>query len=397
MNDLEEVEAGDEGRTYREKSYWARLRVVLAGPAMNLLIGFLVLVLTFSAIGVASDRGWRVGDALAGSAAATAGLRHGDELVSIDGKPVAGWNSFGDVIKKRMSDTVHLVVLRDGRRVPLTATLGWDLTDQGANKLQPLIGGDLITKVGDTKVATYGEARDALAAAPKGTTTILFSRDGDLYRTQVHTPVTLTAKDAQGLLGITASPRTVRESPVGAVADASRQFGSLVTGSVAAIGHFFSPSGLTRWTQYVFTQNDNGTSASSTAPVVPVQQGTPAATQPLSSSSPENNRIISMIGVLRLGSEAGSAGLADVLILLALINVFLGLINLVPLPPFDGGHAAVATYEAIRGKLAGRPYRADMAKLIPVTYAVLVLMVLIFVSSSYLDLVHPAQNPFGRP
>ncbi len=33
MNDLEDVEPGDEGRTYREKSYWARLRVVLAGPA----------------------------------------------------------------------------------------------------------------------------------------------------------------------------------------------------------------------------------------------------------------------------------------------------------------------------------------------------------------------------
>jgi predicted transcriptional regulator len=55
----------------------------------------------------------------------------------------------------------------------------------------------------------------------------------------------------------------------------------------------------------------------------------------------------------------------------------------------------VATYEAIREKISGRPYRADMAKLIPITYAVLVLMGFIFLSSSYLDLLHPAKNPFG--
>ena len=44
MNELEEVDPADEGRTYREKSYWARLRVVLAGPFMNFAIGFLVLI-----------------------------------------------------------------------------------------------------------------------------------------------------------------------------------------------------------------------------------------------------------------------------------------------------------------------------------------------------------------
>jgi membrane-associated protease RseP (regulator of RpoE activity) len=106
---------------------------------------------------------------------------------------------------------------------------------------------------------------------------------------------------------------------------------------------------------------------------------------------------MSVFGVLRLGSEAaGAGGLAAVLMLLALINVFLGMINLVPLPPFDGGHAAVATYEAIRERLSGRPYRADMAKLIPVTYAVLVVMAFIFLSTSYLDLLHPVQNPYGK-
>jgi membrane-associated protease RseP (regulator of RpoE activity) len=182
---------------------------------------------------------------------------------------------------------------------------------------------------------------------------------------------------------------------------AGTQFAGLISGSVGALGRFFSPSGLTRWTKYVVT--NDGTAGSSTskpaAPIVAIGSHTPpaASNEPVSASAPENNRILSIVGVLRLGSQAGGAGAAIVLFLLALINIFLGLLNLVPLPPFDGGHAAVATYEAVREKLSGRPYRADMAKLIPVTYAVLALMGFIFVSSTYLDLLHPAQNPFKSP
>ena len=115
-------------------------------------------------------------------------------------------------------------------------------------------------------------------------------------------------------------------------------------------------------------------------------------------ASPANNRldVDHRRAAARLARPAGAGGLAAVLMLLVLINIFLGLFNLVPLPPFDGGHAAVATYEAIRERLSGRPYRADVAKLIPVTYAVLVLVGFVFVSTAYLDLLHPIQNPYGK-
>ena len=54
---------------------------------------------------------------------------------------------------------------------------------------------------------------------------------------------------------------------------------------------------------------------------------------------------------------------------MAAINIFVGLINLIPLLPFDGGHIAIATYEAIRSR-PGKPYRADITKLLPLSYAV---------------------------
>ena len=101
---------------------------------------------------------------------------------------------------------------------------------------------------------------------------------------------------------------------------------------------------------------------------------------------------MSLLGIVNIGAELGEeTGWAGVLALLATVNIFLGLINLVPLLPFDGGHIAVATYEEIRTRLRGRPYRVDMAKLMPVTYVVVLLMVGLFMSTLYLDAVDPVR------
>ena len=59
--------------------------------------------------------------------------------------------------------------------------------------------------------------------------------------------------------------------------------------------------------------------------------------------------------------------------------------NLIPLLPFDGGHIAIATYEAIRSR-KGKPYRADIRKLLPVSYAVLAVVIVLSIGNFYLDL-----------
>ena len=83
----------------------------------------------------------------------------------------------------------------------------------------------------------------------------------------------------------------------------------------------------------------------------------------------------------------------QVLILLVLINVFVGIFNLVPLLPLDGGHVAVATYERIRSR-RGRRYHADVGKLMPLTYAVVFILVSLGVTALWLDIVRPLSNPF---
>ncbi|MCU1389511.1 MAG: peptidase family protein [Ilumatobacteraceae bacterium] len=98
---------------------------------------------------------------------------------------------------------------------------------------------------------------------------------------------------------------------------------------------------------------------------------------------------VTVYGISRLSSDIGNeTGLAGILLTLAGVNVFVGLLNMVPLLPFDGGHAAVATYERIRSR-KGKVYRADVGKMVPVAMAVMTFLVFVLFTGLYLDITKP--------
>ena len=98
-----------------------------------------------------------------------------------------------------------------------------------------------------------------------------------------------------------------------------------------------------------------------------------------------------VVGVSRFSdSIGGDTGWAGVLMLLAGVNVFVGLFNMFPMLPFDGGHAAVATYERIRSR-NGRRYHADVSKMVPVAMGMMVLLAFLMFSGLYLDVVRPIR------
>ena len=100
-------------------------------------------------------------------------------------------------------------------------------------------------------------------------------------------------------------------------------------------------------------------------------------------------RPTTVVGASQVGGEIGrSDGLKGVLILLATVNIFVGIFNLVPLLPFDGGHAAIATYERLRSR-RGKVYHADVGKMIPVATTVVVLLVMLMFAGLYLDITSP--------
>ena len=70
------------------------------------------------------------------------------------------------------------------------------------------------------------------------------------------------------------------------------------------------------------------------------------------------------------------------------LNVFIGVLNMVPLPPLDGGHVAVAVYERIRSR-HGRRYHADASKLVPVAAATLAVLLVLGGALIWLDIFRP--------
>ena len=81
------------------------------------------------------------------------------------------------------------------------------------------------------------------------------------------------------------------------------------------------------------------------------------------------------------------------LLFLAGVNLTIGLINLIPLLPFDGGHVAVACYEKVRELIRGdgKRYFVDANKLMAPTYAVVIIMVFVGLLAGYSDIVRPIQ------
>ncbi|MFT4081972.1 MAG: site-2 protease family protein [Nocardioides sp.] len=115
----------------------------------------------------------------------------------------------------------------------------------------------------------------------------------------------------------------------------------------------------------------------------------------------DQNGIQSVVGAGRVAGELASddqisiAGrFFSIVLILAGLNLFLGLINLVPLPPFDGGQMATTGYEVIRRRIArlrGRPDpgAVDPARLLPITYAMSAIILAVSVVLIYADLVVP--------
>ena len=92
----------------------------------------------------------------------------------------------------------------------------------------------------------------------------------------------------------------------------------------------------------------------------------------------ETVRPISPVGLVRIAGPAEST-----LQLLAIVNIFVGVLNFVPLYPLDGGHFAVATYE----KLTGR--EPNVQKLVPVAAVVFMFLVSLGLIGVYLDIFKP--------
>jgi membrane-associated protease RseP (regulator of RpoE activity) len=168
-----------------------------------------------------------------------------------------------------------------------------------------------------------------------------------------------------GFVGISPAYPVEKDGFPKAVARGVGDLGAFSRETVKALGSMFSFDGMQKY-------GDQLTSGRGPA--------TPSEDQP---------RFLSPVGLARVASQTAENGIRQVLILLVSINIFVGIFNMFPMLPFDGGHVAIAVYEAIRSRLAGRKYHADVAKLLPVTYLVFLGLMFLAVTSLYLDIAKP--------
>ena len=297
MNRMDEVDPGDEARTYRQKSFPRRLLVISAGSIMHMLIA---VVLLFGVYAVAGEEtfsdGARVSQLSAGGPAAGAGVLPGDIVVAVDGVSVDSPAELGEAIRtNEPGDNVVLGVIRDGELVALTLALG---VNNSGDALAGISSGSVFDTINHSIPAAAGNAvTDIFPFAWESTKGVV----------KVLNPVNIV---------------------------------SHVTGG-----------------------NDDLSSRPTT-----------------------------LYGVAQVSDDVGeSSGWAGMVLLLAVLNVFVGVFNMFPLLPLDGGHAAIAVYERVREAERGskQRYFADVERLMPFTMGVVTVLAMLMFAGLYLDISQP--------
>ena len=303
MNNLDDVPAADEGRTYRQATFPRRMLVITAGSIMHILIAIVLFFAVFATRGeIVEIPGAEVGEPAAGSGAEGAGIQADDIILAIGGNTIGDVDdeNLGDVVRGfNPGDTVSVALLRDGEPLTVQATLG--------------------------------------SAGPE------------------------SEVPGSALLGVTSRGLTDwQEMSIGEAARSS------ITDLIPAT-----------W--------------DSTRGVVQVLNPVNIFSHLTGDNDDLSTRPTTLVGVTDVSGDVGDEkGFFGVLFILAALNVFIGVFNMFPLLPLDGGHAAIAVYERVRefGR-HGRRYFTDVAKLMPFTMGVIVVLLFLFMSGLYLDITEP--------
>jgi membrane-associated protease RseP (regulator of RpoE activity) len=338
-----EVGPEDDGRLFYQRSVPKRLIIMLGGPFMNLVIAVVLLTITVTAFGIPDET-------------------------------------------PRLS-SVSKCILKPDAPADATCTAADEVAPAAASGLRP---GDVITSFDGAPVSTWDDVRDAIRANPDTEVIIGYEREG------VANTVSVSPKLA---------PRPIFD------ADGNPVYGSdgkLVLENVGFLGVTPSrdlvPQPVTEVPGFI------GSALAQTAGVVLriPEKMVGVAQAAFGDAERDPNGPVSIVGVGRFAGEVASAEstevvqlstadrFAQLLLLLASLNLALFVFNLIPLLPLDGGHAAGAVWEGLRrqfAKVRSRPDPGpvDVARALPLAYGVASLLIGMSVLLIYADIVRPIR------
>ena len=314
----EDVSGRGDGRDFVSRPRWQRFLVYLAGPVMNGVLAVAVFTALYMAgFGVDASRYDRpiVGAVQAGSPAEAAGLRPGDEIVAIDGKPQANWEEALYEIALRPDRNLKLRVRRAGEETEVmvrsTSAAPHHMGQIGVApivRVGDLIAGepaqkaglqvdDGILRIGDTPIESFDDIPPLVKASADRPLKLTTYRGGAIQEVLV-TP-------RNGLIGI--RPKViVKKFPVAQAVP-------------AAMGETWR---MTRETVGML----KGLLTARISPKAAV-------------SGP--------LGIAQASGMAARGGWRQLFALIAGISISVGILNLFPLAPLDGGHLAILAGEGL--------------------------------------------------
>ena len=310
---------------FLSKSKWQRFQILIAGPAMNLILAVVVLTVVLyqgAQVPVFQDEPPVVGSVTDDSPAATAGVRPGDRILSVAGREVDTWEELYNAVYPRADREIEVVLRRDGDVRSITVTpvgqTKYNLGDLGvvpsispqvasmqssnsAARDAGILVGDVIEGV-EGRAVNQNSLVEIINENPNIPLTLQIRRDG----VQQDIVVTPNLIDGVGLIGVflDAEMRTIEPGPFEAFTMSLEQNYEL-SGMI-----FQTLAGL-------------------------ITRDTPVS------------QLVGPVGIAQASGDAAAFGWIRLFGLMSLISLNLGILNLLPIPILDGGHIAIIAMEGV--------------------------------------------------
>ena len=256
------------------------------------------------------------------------------------------------------------------RPTTVLGSVGSQTGDPTPSQRAGLKSGDRVRSIAGQPVDAWSDLQGTLRSRPGETIQITVEREGRTITRSATLATCVRLPDRSldceeplpdgeriGFLGV--SPRYAKKhfGIVAAVGQSVKYVGIGMKESVVQFGKIFTPSNLNRLFSAVAGNQER----------------------------PEN--VSSLVGAGKVSGDLARRGdFASLFLLVAGFNVFIGVVNLLPLPPLDGGHLAVLGYE----KIVRRD--VDMRRLLPITAMVLTVLGMLFFVVLWLDIVNPLPS-----
>jgi len=289
-------------RQFRSKPAWQRSIVLAAGSITHFLVAILLTWMVLVAIGIGTGQATTTVDrtvplpAGVPSPAQKGGLRSGDQIVAVAGRPVGGFDELRAALANQGDKRITIDYVRDGQR--------------------------------------------------RSTTVVVASQNG------------------RGFLGFQPTEETRRVGALAALPESIKLFWDTTVATIKGLGGFVT-----------------GLADRITAPPPPPGGGGGGG---VSDGGP-----IGIVGITRLAGQAVANNQWAIFVaILIQLNIVVGVFNLLPLPPMDGGYLAFVLWQVVTRR------EVDLRKVVPVAALIVGLLVMLTVGLVWLDITNPVPYPF---